>query len=336
MRRSVVALSLLTLGACGQGFELSRSSGSWESYRGSYIRDDGRVADDGQQGISHSEGQGYAMVLAEAAGDRATFDRVWNWARRNLQIRDDALLAWKWDPETGSVIDENNATDADLMVAWALLRAARRWGASGYQSEAWRLLDDIRSRLIIESFVGPVLLPGTSGFIHDGVATINLSYWVFPALTELARLDPEGPWAAVRSSGLKLIDSAQFGSDALPADWLQLSDPPAPSPLFPPRFGFEALRIPLYASWDGLNRYPGLASLATFWEDNDKPPVWVNLDDGTWAARKFRPGAMAIRELLLAGDADAKDDKRNAAPGTDYYDSTLLLLANLAADEQND
>ena len=93
------------------------------------------------------------MILAEAAGDRATFDRVWNWARRNLQIRDDALLAWKWSPEPGSVIDENNATDADLMVAWALLRAARRWGASGYQSEAWSLLDDIRSRLIIESSV---------------------------------------------------------------------------------------------------------------------------------------------------------------------------------------
>ena len=330
-----MVLSLLALGAC-QGFESSPSSGSWEGYRGIYIRDDGRVADDGQQGISHSEGQSYAMILAEAAGDRATFDRVWNWARRNLQIRDDALLAWKWSPEPGSVIDENNATDADLMVAWALLRAARRWEASDYQSEAWSLLDDIRSKLIIESSVGPVLLPGTSGFIHDGVATINLSYWVFPALTELARLDPAGPWAAVRSSGLKLIDSAQFGSNALPADWLQLSDPPAPSPLFPSRFGFEALRIPLYASWDGLNRYPGLASLAAFWEDNDKPPVWVNLDDGTWAAQRLRPGAMAVRELLLAGDTGAKDGQKNSVSGSDYYDSTLLLLATLAADEQND
>ena len=335
MRRLVVVLSLLALGAC-QGFESSPSSGTWEGYRGIYIRDDGRVADDGQQGISHSEGQSYAMILAEAAGDRATFDRVWNWARRNLQIRDDALLAWKWSPEPGSVIDENNATDADLMVAWALLRAARRWDASGYQREAWSLLDDIRSKLIIESSVGPVLLPGTSGFIHDGVATINLSYWVFPALTELARLDPLGPWAAVRSSGLKLIDSAQFGSNALPADWLQLSDPPTPSPLFPPRFGFEALRIPLYASWDGLNQYPGLASLAAFWEHNDKPPVWVSLDDGTWAAQKLRPGAMAVRELLLAGDTGAKDGQQNAVSGSDYYDSTLLLLATLAADEQND
>lgn len=331
-----MALSLLALGACGQGFESSLSSGLWEGYREIYICDDGRVADDGQQGISHSEGQSYAMILAEAAGDRATFDRVWNWARRNLQIRDDALLAWKWNPESGSVIDENNATDADLMVAWALLRAARRWDASGYQSEAWRLLDDIRSKLIIESSVGPVLLPGTSGFIHDGVATINLSYWVFPALTELARLDPLGPWAAVRSSGLKLIDSAQFGSNALPADWLQLTDPPALSPLFPPRFGFEALRIPLYASWDGLNRHPGLASLAAFWKDNDKPPIWVNLDDGTWAAQKLRPGAMAVRELLLAGDAGVEDGQRNAVSESDYYDSTLLLLATLAADEQND
>jgi hypothetical protein len=45
---------------------------------------------------------------------------------------------------------------------------------------------------------------------------------------------------------------------------------------------------------------------------------------------------MAVRELLLAGDAGAEDDKQNAVSGSDYYDSTLLLLDNLAADERND
>lgn len=336
MRRSAVALSVLALTACSEGPETSYTSGLWEDYRGIYISDEGRVVDGGQRGISHSEGQGYAMILAEAADDRATFGRVWNWARRNLQVREDALLAWKWDPGTRSVVDPNNATDADVLVAWALLRAARRWASPDYAREAWRLLNDIRSKLIMDTAIGPVLLPGTSGFVHDGVATINLSYWVFPALTDLNRLDPKGPWAALRKSGLTLLDSARFGTSALPADWLLMSDPPVPSPLFPPRFGFEALRIPLYAAWDGLEGHPGLAPLATFWSNHANPPIWVNLNDGTHAAQKLRPGAMAVRRLLLAGEGGDEHKKHEGVSERDYYDSTLLLLANLAADEQND
>jgi endoglucanase len=47
----------------------------WESYRQAFIRD-GRVIDVDNGGITHSEAQGYGMLLAEAAGDRPTFDRL--------------------------------------------------------------------------------------------------------------------------------------------------------------------------------------------------------------------------------------------------------------------
>jgi hypothetical protein len=42
---------------------------------------------------------------------------------------------------------------------------------------------------------------------------------------------------------------------------------------------------------------------------------------------------MAIRQLLLTHGRDAQAGTRPVVPDADYYDSTLLLLANLAADE---
>jgi endoglucanase len=326
---------MLMINACSQTPDSSLSAGLWSDYRHAYIRDDGRVVDNGQHGISHSEGQGYAMILAAAANDRQTFAQVWSWTRRHLQVRADALLAWKWDPQKGEVVDTNNATDADLLVAWALLRAARRWEVPAYRDEAMRIAQDIRSQLVIEASIGPILLPGASGFIHDGVVTINPSYWIFPALTELDRLEPDGPWAEIRSSGLTLLETARFGPEALPADWVVMSDPPAPSPLFPHRFGFEAIRIPLYASWDGLARHPALDSLALFWGREESPPAWVNVDDGSYASINLGPGAMAVRRLLLTNGRDAQEGQPSVVPGGDYYDSTLLLLANIVADENS-
>ena len=45
----------------------------WRLYRTRYI-DGGRVLDTGNKDVSHSEGQGWGMLLAEANGDRRTFD----------------------------------------------------------------------------------------------------------------------------------------------------------------------------------------------------------------------------------------------------------------------
>src|SRR5476649_908231 len=97
----------------------------WQAYKSRFVTPAGRVVDTANKNISHSEGQGYAMLLAVAAGDRATFNLVWDWTRANLMVRDDSLLAWRWQPdERPAVADINNATDGDLLVAWALTEAA--------------------------------------------------------------------------------------------------------------------------------------------------------------------------------------------------------------------
>ena len=76
----------------------------------------GRVIDRPQGMASHSEGQGYGMVLAaEIADGRRPFGRMMDWSEANLAIRPDNLLAWRWQPDVpGRVADPNNASDGDL------------------------------------------------------------------------------------------------------------------------------------------------------------------------------------------------------------------------------
>ncbi|MBU6428187.1 MAG: glycosyl hydrolase family 5, partial [Cyanobacteria bacterium REEB65] len=131
----------------------------WQRYAARFILPEGRVVDTGNGGISHSEGQAYAMLLATYHDDPDVFNRVWNWTRSHLQVRADALCAWKWTQNQG-VADMNNATDGDLMRVWAFERADARWPNQGWGARATLLAKDIAGKLVKTSAQGPVLLPG--------------------------------------------------------------------------------------------------------------------------------------------------------------------------------
>ena len=63
----------------------------WRSFKAAYLRPEGRIVDTGNGGISHSEGQGYGMLLAEHAGDQETFDSLFGWTEHVLARKDVAL-----------------------------------------------------------------------------------------------------------------------------------------------------------------------------------------------------------------------------------------------------
>ena len=110
---------------------------AWRSYRSRFITEAGRVVDTANGMISHSEGQGYGMLLAVAANDRTTFERLWGWTRANLMVRSDELLAWRWEPgKRPAVADLNDASDGDILVAWALTEAAEAWDEASYRVAA--------------------------------------------------------------------------------------------------------------------------------------------------------------------------------------------------------
>ena len=51
----------------------------WESYKSRFMMPDGRIVDTGNGNVSHTEGQGFAMLLAVANDDRPAFDKLWQW-----------------------------------------------------------------------------------------------------------------------------------------------------------------------------------------------------------------------------------------------------------------
>jgi len=220
----------------------------WAIFQENFISPEGRVIDTGNGNVSHSEGQGYGLLIAEAYGDRKAFDRIWEWTQKNLQTRpNDKLLSWQWKPDAqapdgGAVSDPNNASDGELLVSWALLRAYKQWGDFKYQTAAAQILADLARLDVVETEEhGLVLLPGTDGFLQDGLFTQNLSYYIFPALRKMGVAFPGSVWTDLAKSGEALVAKAKFGQWELSPDWIQfratvvpIALPGASAPLLQP------------------------------------------------------------------------------------------------------
>lgn len=311
----------------------SGSDTEWLAYAARYVAGNGRIVDTANRGISHSEGQGYGMLLAVAYDDHATFDRIWGWTRRELQVRDDRLSAWKWDPllRGGQVSDLNNASDGDLLIAWGLLEAASRWNKPALALAAQLILDDIEALLVADSRLGPVLIPGAHGFDRGEGLVLNPSYWVFPALERVGKLTGNPLWSALVQSGFALLDEARFGPHGLPPDWVELrSDGVALPDGFTPEFGFNAVRVPLYLAWASappqglLTPFVGYAS--SFARLSDMPAV-VDLETGFVSDYRISRGVEAIYQRAIAKVTAKPANLPRFDPRDDYYASTLLLLA---------
>ncbi len=319
-------------------YSLPRSD--WSLFKKRFISPEGRVIDTGNENVSHSEGQGYGLLIAVAYEDRRTFDLIWNWTQKNLQTRpNDKLLSWLWKPSgprEGAVSDPNNASDGDILVAWGLLRAHRLWKEYRYQQAAAQILADL-ARLDLRD--GPdgrlYLLPGTDGFVEDSGVTLNPSYYVFPALDDIARVFPDQRWKELVTSGEALIEKARFGKWQLIPDWVVDADSSiAISPKFPPDFGYNAVRVPLHIAWHNP-RSPLLDPFAAFWKPlyPGKIPATVNLQNDSFGVDPALPGMRAIAAFSLACNEKRSLTVRSIpelTKGDSYFSASLSLLTKIA------
>nr|WP_114385297.1 glycosyl hydrolase family 8 [Methylorubrum zatmanii] len=312
---------------------------AWRAYRSRFITEQGRIVDTANGLISHSEGQGYGMLLAVAAGDRPTFERIWGWTRANLMVRSDELLAWRWAPDhRPAVSDMNNATDGDILVAWALTEAAEAWGEPSHRTAARRIAVEFgRKTILFKDPHGPVLLPAVSGFSAreraDG-PLINLSYWVFPAFQRLPIVAPEYDWASLIRSGVDFLRQSRFGPSSLPTEWISAKDSLRPADGFPPLFSYNAIRVPLYLAWAGVGRPEDYAPFKTLWGgiERERLPI-VDTRDGQPVEWLSEPGYMAISAITAcaADGTPFPEALRTVQDNQNYYPATLQLLSLIAA-----
>lgn len=312
---------------------------AWRAYKARFVTESGRVVDTANGNISHSEGQGYGMLLAVAADDRAAFDAIWGWTRANLLVRDDELLAWRWEPNARpAVADMNDASDGDILVAWALTEAGEAWGGLPYRIAARRIAVEVGRKLVLpHTSYGPLLLPGVSGFAAedrpDG-PVVNLSYWVFPAFSRLSLVAPDVDWAGLSRNGLELVKQVHFGPANLPTEWTSLHDAtPRPADGFPQRFSYNSIRIPLYIAWAGLGQRELYAPFVSIWQKNGRGAMPI-IDAASgkptdWLTEK---GYTAIAALTscAANDTPFSRDERSVHSNENYYAVTLNLLALVA------
>ncbi|MDK9696640.1 MAG: glycosyl hydrolase family 8 [Siculibacillus sp.] len=315
----------------------------WTAWKARFVTAEGRVIDDLAGGVSHSEGQGYGMLLAVAADDRDTFRSLWNWTRANLFVRKDGLASWRWRADTRPhVADPNNASDGDILVAWALMEAGEAWSDAAATAAARRIARAVFAETVITTRLGPTLLPGAAGFRagdrKDG-PVVNPSYWVFPAFARLAELTPDLDWRGVATSGEKLLVEARFGPANLPAEWVSLAGPARPADGFPATFGYNAVRVPLHLAWAEGGRRERLAPFMARWNASERPTPTMAVvelasgrDDEPFADRGYRAVA-AVVACALEGRR-FPDDLRGAEVDH-YYPSTLRALALVAVNTRH-
>lgn len=198
---------------------------AWQAFKANLISADGRVMDaSGGSAVTTSEGQAYALFFALVANDRPEFTRLLEWTTDNLAAGDLAqrLPAWKWGRAADGqwrVLDANNASDADLWLAYDLLEAGRLWHAPAYTRLATHVL--WRSAAVSIARVpglGLTLLPGAAGFVADNGWRLNPSYLVPQLFARFALVDPV--WADVGKASNRLLEvSAPHGFAPDWVDW---------------------------------------------------------------------------------------------------------------------
>lgn len=196
---------------------------AWENYRQHLISADGRVIDtSSSQQITTSEGQSYGLFFALVANDQHSFDRLLNWTRNNLAggDLDRHLPAWQWGQDKDGqwrVLDSNNASDADLWIAYSLLEAGRLWRRADYLALGHHVLwRSAAQTLRTLPGLGLMLLPGDVGFESTQGWRLNPSYLPPQLLARFALIAPV--WAEVAENSRRML--REGSPKGFAADWL--------------------------------------------------------------------------------------------------------------------
>jgi endoglucanase len=254
---------------------------------------------------------------------------VWRWTRTNLQRRD-GLLAWHWSG--GRVEDSQPAADADLDAARALALAARRFHRRDYRVAARRLGAAILRNETVPSGGDPVLVAGP--WARDQ-RTINPSYFAPRAYGVLGR---DRRWRGMARSSTRL--ARKLTRDALPPDWAHLAPygvapTAAPGSGDPPRYGYDAIRLPLRFA-ESCSRADRAVAASLWPRLRGAPGIPVRGPDGSHkggaegspALATSAAAAWAAGDRRAAGTLLDRAEAKESEHGT-YYGSALVALARV-------
>lgn len=308
---------------------------AWPIWKARFLRPEGNVVDPEQAGITHSEGQAYALLLAQAVGDRDAFDRIEGWTRAHLLVRNDALMAWRWTPGRGIVdTDWHNATDGDLFRAWALLRAARDSGWDVPRDRYADIVGDLSSSCLWpdpRAASELILRPGAEAFVGPGRVLFNPSYVMPRALRELA--EATGDMRLMRAADHGETCLAELARRGTLPDWIDITADGYADPTdHALRSAYDALRIPLYLAWSNRRDHPAVpVALGRMAPRGTPPKVTVARNaEGTKVNDSDLPGYVALARFVAC---EKHDPAVSGVADGPYYPAVLHMLTDLAQHE---
>jgi len=197
---------------------------SWRQYVRAFVQEDGRVIDPAiPPGTTTSEGQAYTLLRAVWSDDEEVFARVLKWTTNNLARPKSPLPAWKWGKRSDGVWgvqDGNTASDADVLLAYALFAGGTQWHQPEWIKQGREVAQAVWNEEVERIDNRWFLLPGNWARSWNPLP-LNLSYYCPAILRRLASYDEERPWAELADTTYYLLRTA-LPTTGLPPDWLLL------------------------------------------------------------------------------------------------------------------
>lgn len=204
---------------------------SWNYYKKTFISEEGRVIDHQRGSITTSEGQAYAMRRSVMMEDKTTFDKTYDWAKHNLQHKNDKLFAWLWGQKNlgkqteieYGIIDNNGASDADVEIAVCLILASKLWNQKSYMDDALKIVNDVWNKETVEIKGERILTTGINQAKTENIE-VNPSYFMPYAFRIFAEVDKKHDWQKIVDSSYRLtnwcVDNIESG---LPPDFFYIN-----------------------------------------------------------------------------------------------------------------
>jgi endoglucanase len=300
--------------------------------------EDGRVVRTDQGGDTVSEGQAYAMLLAAATGDEATFRSVWGWTQQHLR-RDDGLLSWHWDD--GKVVDATSASDADLDAARALVVAGDEFADASLTRQGVDLGAAILDHETVATPYGRLLVAGS--WATHAPYDVNPSYVAPRTFALLAKASGDQRWLGL-STGSRAAVQAATPDGELPPDWAEVAADGTAKPVSAPsgapvQFGYDAARtfVRYAESCDADDRRYVRAAGADLADDE---PAVASYDlDGSPRTDDRSPLSSVAQAAVLGVDGDTRgadaalaEAQSEAAESPTYYGDAWAALGSYLLD----
>jgi endoglucanase len=242
------------------------------------------------------------MLIAELAHKPGLVRTIWSWTNTHLG-RPDGLLA-SHASGTGQIEDPHSASDADVLIAYALLR----YGGTGeavLHRAGRRIAEAVLANESVTLSDGSPLVVAGPWAKSKSPPIVDPSYLMPGVFQALARFTGDDRWERAASAAVPLIRDLTDGGRRLPPDWAQLSG-------------------------DGLAAIanPGGGAGVQYSLDAARIPIWFATACNA-TAREL--AASWWRSLLASGDRSAPQAVSLSGTTINPAPSPLTLLAGAAA-----